>query len=104
MAKLTREEAAQIDETFFGINPATFEVGSVQLTRGGTMYMTNPNGTMRRHEPGKYLPKTEVTVVFGLVEVVSVVKGYASNARERAVVEELGKKAAALKAAKEGQP
>jgi hypothetical protein len=101
MARLTKHQEGQIVEEFYGIDRTNFTVKSVSLTRGGQMYMMGPDATMKTHYPLKGRPpKGEVTIVFGLTDVVSVHSQMHDSDYAKRVRQELQAKADELKAAK----
>ena len=84
-------------ETFFGINPKTFEVESVSRTRGGTLSRWNENGVYSHNIEHGRNAQAEVAIVFGLREIFSVPELLVNSENTKQRVEELRKKAAEMK-------
>jgi hypothetical protein len=71
MARLTKRQKEETISTFFGINPKTFNVEMVSLTRGGTLRKWGPDATFVTHAilHGRQ-PKSEIITVWGLTDLI----------------------------------
>lgn len=98
MARRTKRQNEEIVERFYGIDPKTFEVARISLTRSGTL--------TRRWDDGRVYPhhimrgrdaRSEVIVVFGLTNIFSVLVQYDSAESTQDRIKELEEKAAEMK-------
>jgi hypothetical protein len=99
MARLTKHQEGEIVEMFYGINPKTFEVDRVSLTRGGTLSRWNKNGNYSHPVFKGRDARAEVIIVFGLTDIHSVSQVSFGSEYEKRILEELKTKAAEMKAA-----
>ena len=100
LARLTKGKGEEIFETLYGINPNTFEVETVSLSRGGELRKSGKDVELRTHcvAPGRD-PKSEVRITFGLTNVFSVPQALVDQESTKRRVEELRKRAAEMKRA-----
>lgn len=98
MARRTKKQDGESVGAYYGINPTTYEVQRVWLTRGGTLSRFNKGGSITSHETAGRRPDTEVGVVFGLWETEYVTQGMFNTDAEKKIVADLEKKATAMKA------
>jgi hypothetical protein len=98
MARKTRRENEEIVETYFGINPKTFEVQTVSRTRGGTLTKWNSDAVPYSHhiEHGRNA-QSEVRIVFGLTDIFGVPEVLVDSENTKKRVEELEVKAAEMR-------
>jgi len=98
MVRKRRQNQEEIVETFFGINPETFEVESVSRTRGGTLSRWGKGGSYYTHhiEHGR-AAQSEVGIVFGLTDIFSVPEILINSEDIKKRVQELEAKAAEKK-------
>lgn len=104
MVRLTKHEQGIIVETFYGIDPETFEVERISLTRGGVLRKSGKDGGAYEHliEHNRS-PQEEVIVVWNLREVVGLREGVFTPDQVKETVERLKVKAAAMKAEAEAK-
>lgn len=100
MARLTKREKDATIETFYGINPKTFEVESVHLTKGGHLIKYGRDLQSYSH----YIehnrdPRSEVRIVFGLTDIISFRTGMSDAEHIKGKIAELRAKAEAQQAA-----
>jgi len=98
MARKTRRENEEIVETYFGIDPKTFEVKTVSRTRGGTLTKWNRDLAPYSHhiEHGRNA-QAEVRIVFGLTDIFGVPEALVNSENTKNRVKELEVKAAEMK-------
>ena len=104
MGRKTRQQQEEIVETFYGINPKTFKVESVSRTRGGTLTKWNEDAVPYSHhiEHGRD-PKSEVLIVFGLIDIFGVPEFLVSSESTKMRINELKEKAGEMKRQKEAK-
>jgi hypothetical protein len=98
MARLTEHEQGLTVETFYGINPTTFEIESVSLTKGGVLRKHGRD--MQFHEHALldgHSPQTEIVIVWHLRELISFPEGIFSEEEKARSLGELKAKAAKMK-------
>ena len=98
MARRPRRENEEIVETIYGIDPKTFEVARLSLTRGGTLTRWWGDGRVYPHhiEHGRSA-RSEAIVVFGLMDILSVPALLDGADSTKASVKKLEEKAAEMK-------
>jgi len=102
VARRTRRELEQRIEFFYGINPQTFEIESVSLTRGGMLHKMGKNLSHESHAViGHRSPKTEIIIVWGLLDLFSVPASLDNGEFAKAQLEDLKQKAVERKQASE---
>jgi hypothetical protein len=101
VARLTKKEQEQIESVFYGIDPETFEVSSVSVTRGGILRRWHKSGTCHTHTigPGRQA-RTEIVVLYGLTDLFEVFPQYENADNTKNKIEELKVKIAAMRAKK----
>jgi hypothetical protein len=100
MVRKTRKNNDEITHEFYGINSTTFAVESVSLTRGGTLSKMTLDGYRSHIIPAGRYPRSEIMLVFGLVELVEVNLQFEIDEQKKRLVDDLPRKAAAMKAEK----
>lgn len=100
MARMTRRQEAEIVSTYYGINPTTFRVEGIGLTKTGTLVKFTEEGIAGTHQvmQGRSA-KAEVHVVWGLTDVIEIPTILAGSTSARVVIEELESRAANMRAA-----
>jgi hypothetical protein len=84
--------------TFYGINPRTFEVERVSLTRGRTLKKwTNAKEFMTHPIPPGRRPKAEIVTAWGLTELIEVLPHESYSEGTKRKVDELRAKAGELR-------
>ena len=99
MAKPTKRSNDELVEDFYGINPSTFEVEQVSLTRGGVLSKFAKDGALFRHPiaPGRQA-LAEVIIVFHLTDIFSIHTQFENVDGTKKRIAELETKAAKMKA------
>lgn len=100
MARLTKREAQQIVEVFYGIDPKTFEVERVSLTRDGVLHKYNRDGLHGTHAilHGRQA-RTEIIIVWHLTDLISFPVGLDDDEYRKSRIAEMGALAEQKKAA-----
>ena len=94
-----KQSDSEVIEVFYGIDPSTFEVKRVSLTRGGTLSKSTKDGWSFSHriEHGRNA-RTEVIIVFNLTDIFSVPPQYENVEETKRRTAELEANAAQMKA------
>lgn len=101
--KNTKAFKGEIVREYYGINRNTLEIESVTETRGGTLTKWDKDGMPRNAatKPGSSA-RTEVLIVFGLIDVVEFSMFHNEESKKKAI-EELTAKAAKMKSERDAQ-
>jgi hypothetical protein len=85
--------------TFYGINPKTFRVESVSVTRGGTLRKWGPDATFATHHlaHGRQA-KSEIIIVWGLTDLIEIYPQLDDSESTKQKLAELKAKAEAKRA------
>ncbi len=94
MARPEKPPEEEITTDFFGINPKTYEVESISLTRGGTLLRAT--GNWSANVPAA-AAKHEIAVRLGLVEIVEANAQDTGEEQRRKIMEDLEIKAEIMK-------
>jgi hypothetical protein len=98
MARRTRQQNEETVTVYYGIDPKTFEVARVPLTRGGTLSRMGKEAMQEFHQVTRGRnPQSEVVIVFGLTDIVSVPIQLEESAGTEQRITELRAKAAEMK-------
>jgi hypothetical protein len=90
MARLTRKQEEETVSTFYGINPKTFRVESVSLTRGGKLRKWGPDATFATHHLAHGRQAiTEIIIVWGLTDLIEIYPRLEDSESTRKKLEEL---------------
>ena len=81
--------------TFYGINPKTLQIESVDLMRGRTLVKHGPLGMHTHPIPAGRSPRGEVIGVYGLDDVIEV--PFSMSCLDHPEVESLKEKAATMR-------
>ena len=92
--RLTKRQEGEIIEEFLGIDPNTFKVVSISLNRGRMLQLWKDGAPISHYVMPPRSPKTEIVVVWHLVEVTSLGPPGFENS---AVREQLEARAAEMK-------
>lgn len=105
MARRTKQQESETVETFWGINPKTFEVECVSLTRGGMLRKFNADMIQSNHAVlfGRK-PIHEVSIVWGLTDIISFPTIQDGSEYAKRGIAELKELAAKKKAEAQGAP
>jgi hypothetical protein len=88
----------QITTNFFGINPKTYEIESISLTRGGMLSRTGGGaGAWSTKVPDAAAAKQEIAHRLGLVEIVEASVQDSGEQQRQRIVEDLETKAEIMK-------
>ena len=93
---LTLHQGPEIEETFYGINPITYEVESVTLSKNGVLRKYGQNVEEHILKPG-HSPQTEIVRAWHLRGLVSFRLCSATEVSFRRVFSSLAQKAATMK-------
>jgi hypothetical protein len=96
MAKPEESPADEITTNFFGINPKTYEIESISLTRGGTLLRVTDGDNWSANVPVA-AAKHEIAVRLGLVEIVETSAQNTDDEQRRKIIEDLETKAEIMK-------
>jgi hypothetical protein len=97
MPRMTRRKRDEVVSTFYGINPKTFEVEAVYVTRGRELQKWGKDATYHSHQILGRLPRTEIVVVYGLTELIEFPLFHSEEEKQRKV-QALEAKAAKMRA------
>jgi hypothetical protein len=104
MARRTKRENEETVEIFYGINPRTFEVDSVFLTRGGTLRKHGRDlATATHHILHGRDARTEIIIVWHLTDLVSFAPAMSGGEFAKEQLAELRLKADEMKAAEQAK-
>lgn len=90
----------EIIRTFYGINPKTFGIDSVSVSRGGTLTKWSSDGHMHTHpihHGGAERAQAEIVIVYDLTDLFSVIPGIEDSETTKRKINELRSKAALMK-------
>lgn len=93
----------EIIREFYGINRETLEIESASVTRGGTLSKVTGDGYRSHHIEHGRDARSEVIIVFGLIEIVEVHPTLTGDEQKRQIIEQLLRKATAMKAEREAR-
>lgn len=97
---MTKPEKLPEDEVttnFFGINPKTYEIESISLTRGGTLLRVKDGAANWSVNVPVAAAKREIATRLGLVEIVETSALNAGEEQRRRIMEDLETKAEVMK-------
>lgn len=97
MAKSEASLEDEVTTNFFGINPKTYEVESLSLTRGGTLLRAGNGAEYWSASVPVASAKHEIAVRLGLVEIVEASVQNTSEEQRRKIMEDLETKAEIMK-------
>ena len=99
MPRRTKYQHEETITTFYGINPTTFEVERVSLTRGRTLKKWTKDAAFMTHPipPGRQ-PKNEIVIMWGLTELIEVLPHESYSEGTKRKVDELRAKAKEMRA------
>lgn len=97
MAKPEKAPEHEITTNFFGINPKTYDVESVSLTRGGTLLRVRNGADFWSANVPVTAAKHEIAARLGLVEIVETSAQNTDEEQRRKIVEDLETKAEIMK-------
>lgn len=87
----------EIVANFFGINPKTYDIEQVSLTRGGTLSRVTDGADRWSANVPVAEAKHEIAVRLGLVEIVEAGGRIAGDEQRRKIIEDLETKAEIMK-------
>ena len=96
MAKLEKLPEDEITTSFFDINPKTYEIETVSLTRGSTLSREGNGAGWSANVP-LAAAKDEIAVRLGLVEIVEMSAQRTGEEQRRKIIEDLETKAEIMK-------
>jgi hypothetical protein len=104
MGRMTKREEGLIVESFYGIDPKTFEVERVSLTKGNDLRKMGRNLQSYTHSilHGRD-PRTEIIIVWHLSDIISFREGVFTDEQIKEGVERLKVLAEERKAAAQPQ-
>lgn len=92
MAKNSRTSQSEITTTFYGINPKTYEIEVVSLTRGGKLSRLKDGTNLWTATVPVGAAKHEIVVQLGLVEIVETSAQFAGDEQRKKIIQELEEK------------
>lgn len=93
MTKPEKRPEDEITTNFFGINPKTYEVETITLTRGGTLVRSGERAESWRASVPVGSVKHEIAARLGLLEIVETSAENAGEEQRRSIMEDLETKA-----------
>lgn len=87
----------EVMTNFFGINPKTYEIESISLTRGGTLSWIKDGADKWSANVPVAAAKHEIATRLGLVEIAEVSAQSAADEQRRKIIEDLEIKAETMK-------
>jgi hypothetical protein len=97
MAKPEKSPDDEVTTNFFGINPKTYEIESVSLTRGGTLLRVGDGADNWSATVPVAAARHEIAVRLGLVEIVETSAQTTGEELRRKIIEDLETKAEIMK-------
>lgn len=97
MAKPEKPLTDEVTTNFFGINPKTYEVECISLTRGGTLSRARNGAEHWSANVPVGSAKHEIAARLGLVEIVETSARSTSEEQRRKILEDLETKADIMK-------
>lgn len=97
MSKPETRAKDEITTNFFGINPKTYEIESISLTRGGTLSRVSDGADKWSVDVPVTAAKHEIAVRLGLVEIVETSTHNSDEEQRRKIIEDLETKAEIMK-------
>ena len=97
MARLTNREKQEIVEVFFGINPRTFDVERVSLTRDNLLQHWSSDVMLSHPVLFDRSARAEIIITWGLTDLFSTVVQFEESEDTKRQIAGLTAKAEALK-------
>lgn len=97
MAQPEKRPEDEITTNFFGINPKTYEIESVSLTRGGTLLRVKDGADNWSASVPVPAAKHEISARLGLVEIVETSAQNTGEEERKKIMEDLEIKAEIMK-------
>ena len=97
MAKPEPSTEDEITTNFFGINPKTYEIENISLTRGGRLLRVRDGADNWSANVPVASAKREIVVRLGLVEIVETSAQNTDEEQLRKIIEDLETKAEIMK-------
>lgn len=97
MTKPEKSSQDEITTNFYGINPKTYEIENIALTRGGTLLRMGDGADFWSAKVPVAAAKHEIAARLGLVEIVETNVQDTHEGQRRKIIEDLETKAEIMK-------